>query len=251
MKNKGELFVISGPSGVGKGVICKALLLADDKIRFSVSATTRAPRPGEEHGVSYFFVTREEFEGMIQRNELLEYMDVFGMNYYGTPKAYIEKLTSEGIDVILDIDVNGARNVKKQRPEAVSIFILPPSMQALHSRLVGRGTETPEAVEKRFGKAKEEISHANEYDYIVVNDSLEELYGCRIIEGGITTMMNKPSIIDLQKKVKCRYMLVSIVAKRARQLVGQDELLNNQKAVSYAVNELNNDELEITYPEEQ
>lgn len=138
MKNKGELFVISGPSGVGKGVICKALLLADDKIRFSVSATTRAPRPGEEHGVSYFFVTREEFEGMIQRNELLEYMDVFGMNYYGTPKAYIEKLTSEGIDVILDIDVNGARNVKKQRPEAVSIFILPPSMQALHSRLVGR-----------------------------------------------------------------------------------------------------------------
>ena len=148
MKNKGELFVISGPSGVGKGVICKALLLADDKIRFSVSATTRAPRPGEEHGVSYFFVTREEFEGMIQRNELLEYMDVFGMNYYGTPKAYIEKLTSEGIDVILDIDVNGARNVKKQRPEAVSIFILPPSMQALHSRLVGRGTETPEAVEK-------------------------------------------------------------------------------------------------------
>ena len=133
MKNKGELFVISGPSGVGKGVICKALLLADDKIRFSVSATTRAPRPGEEHGVSYFFVTREEFEGMIQRNELLEYMDVFGMNYYGTPKAYIEKLTSEGIDVILDIDVNGAKNVKKQRPEAVSIFILPPSMQALHS----------------------------------------------------------------------------------------------------------------------
>ena len=102
---------------------------------------------------------------MIQRNELLEYMDVFGMNYYGTPKAYIEKLTSEGIDVILDIDVNGARNVKKQRPEAVSIFILPPSMQALHSRR--------EAVEKRFGKAKEEISHANEYDYIVVNDSLD------------------------------------------------------------------------------
>ena len=110
---------------------------------------------------------------MIQRNELLEYMDVFGMNYYGTPKAYIEKLTSEGIDVILDIDVNGAKNVKKQRPEAVSIFILPPSMHALHSRLVGRGTETPEAVAKRFGKAKEEISHAGEYDYIVVNDSLD------------------------------------------------------------------------------
>lgn len=130
MKNKGELFVISGPSGVGKGVICKALLLADVKYAFPYPQQRAHRAPGEEHGVSYFFVTREEFEGMIQRNELLEYMDVFGMNYYGTPKAYIEKLTSEGIDVILDIDVNGARNVKKQRPEAVSIFILPPSMQA-------------------------------------------------------------------------------------------------------------------------
>ena len=138
-----------------------------------MSATTRAPRPGEEHGVSYFFVTREEFEGMIERNELLEYMDVFGMNYYGTPKAYVDKLTNEGIDVILDIDVNGARNVKRQRPEAVSIFILPPSMAALHNRLIGRGTETPEAIARRFGKAKEEISHANEYDYIVVNDWLD------------------------------------------------------------------------------
>ena len=110
---------------------------------------------------------------MIERNELLEYMDVFGMNYYGTPKAYVDKLTNEGIDVILDIDVNGARNVKRQRPEAVSIFILPPSMAALHNRLIGRGTETPEAIARRFGKAKEEISHANEYDYIVVNDSLD------------------------------------------------------------------------------
>ena len=173
MKSEGELFVISGPSGVGKGVVCKALRRADDKIRFAVAATTRAPRPGEEHGVSYFFVTREEFEGMIERNELLEYMDVFGMNYYGTPKAYVDKLTNEGIDVILDIDVNGARNVKRQRPEAVSIFILPPSMAALHNRLIGRGTETPEAIARRFGKAKEEISHANEYDYIVVNDSLD------------------------------------------------------------------------------
>ncbi len=170
---KGELFVISGPSGVGKGVICKALVLSDPKICVSVSATTRKPRPGEENGVSYFFVSREEFERMIQAGELLEYMDVFGLNYYGTPKANVEKLIEEGTDVILEIDVNGARNVKKVRAEAVTIFIAPPSMKSLKQRLVGRGTETPEAVEKRFHKAEEEIRRMKEYDYVVVNDSLD------------------------------------------------------------------------------
>lgn len=169
---RGELIVISGPSGVGKGTICEALLKGDPRLRMSVSATTRAPRPGEVDGQHYHFVTRDAFEEMIRADELLEYMDVFGMNYYGTPEKFVDKTLAAGFDVILEIDVNGARNVKQKRPEAITIFIAPPSMRALHARLERRGTETAEQIGLRYAIAREEMACLPGYDYLVVNDEL-------------------------------------------------------------------------------
>lgn len=169
---KGRLFVVSGPSGTGKGTICKELI-KDEKIRLSVSMTTRSPREGEEHGKSYFFATKEEFLQKIDADGFLEYAEVFG-NYYGTPKMEVLELIDEGIDVLLEIDVQGALQIKEVYPEAVLVFILPPSMEELRKRLSGRGTETPEVVERRLGKAAHEISFAAQYDYAVINDQLEE-----------------------------------------------------------------------------
>ena len=170
--NKGRLFVISGPSGTGKGTICKELV-KDEKIRLSVSMTTRSPREGEVHGVSYFFASKEEFLQKIDADGFLEYAEVFG-NYYGTPKMEVLELLDEGIDVLLEIDVQGALQIKKVYPEAVLLFILPPSLEELRNRLAGRGTETPEVLEHRLGKAVHEISFAHEYDYTVINDQLDE-----------------------------------------------------------------------------
>jgi guanylate kinase len=170
--NKGRLFVISGPSGTGKGTICKELI-KDDKIRLSVSMTTRNPREGEVHGVSYYFATKEEFLQKIEAGGFLEYAEVFG-NYYGTPKMEVLELLDEGIDVLLEIDVQGALQIKDVYPEAVLVFILPPSMEALRARLTGRGTETQEVVERRLGEASKEISYVRDYDYAVINDNLEE-----------------------------------------------------------------------------
>lgn len=170
--NKGRLFVISGPSGTGKGTICKELV-KDDKIRLSVSMTTRSLREGEVHGVSYFFATKEEFEQKISAGGFLEYAEVFG-NYYGTPKMEVMELLDEGIDVLLEIDVQGALQIKDVYPEAVLVFILPPSMEELRSRLSGRGTETQDVIERRLGKAAHEISFAAQYDYAVINDQLDE-----------------------------------------------------------------------------
>lgn len=168
------LIVLSGPSGVGKGTVCKELLARNPQVKLSVSATTRAPRPGEVEGVSYFFKTREEFERMIAAGEFLEYMDVFGMNYYGTPRAYVEQQLAAGNDIVLEIDVKGAMNVKRLCPEAVLVFIAPPSMETLKKRLVGRGTETAEAVERRTQEAFAEMKLLPEYDYAVINDVLED-----------------------------------------------------------------------------
>lgn len=173
-EGKGVLIVLSGPSGVGKGTVCKELLARNPQVKLSVSATTRAPRPGEVEGVSYFFKTREEFERMIAAGEFLEYMDVFGMNYYGTPRAYVEQQLAAGNDIVLEIDVKGAMNVKRLCPEAVLVFIAPPSMDTLKKRLVGRGTETAEAVERRTQEAFAEMKLLPEYDYAVVNDVLED-----------------------------------------------------------------------------
>ena len=170
---EGLLLVVSGPAGVGKGTLDKALLERHQDMKLSVSATTRAPRPGEIDGVHYFFKTEEEFKAMIERNEFLEYMQVFQTNYYGTPRSFVEEQLSRGIDVILEIDVQGAMKVKKAFPNAVMIFIAPPSMAELKSRLIGRNTETLEQIEKRFATAEKEIAMLPEYEYVVTNDVVE------------------------------------------------------------------------------
>ncbi len=173
MNKRGVLLVISGPSGVGKGTVISKLFDMDDNLYFSVSATTRQPRPGEVNGVHYTFKTKEEFEKDIETGEMLEYAQFSG-NYYGTPRSAVEKKLSQGKDVVLDIEIQGARNVKRLMPEAVLVYILPPSIEELKRRLIGRNTETEEALEKRFKTAYTELHKAPEiYDYFIVNDMVE------------------------------------------------------------------------------
>ncbi len=172
-RKEGILLVVSGPSGVGKGTVNEQLIKRNEDMKYSVSATTRDKRPGEIEGVHYYFKSREEFEGMIERNEFLEHMCVFGMNYYGTPRAYVEEELASGKDVILEIDVQGGMRIKEVCPDAVLIFIAPPSMGELKSRLIGRGTESPEVVERRIETALEEVKALPNYDYIIVNDIIE------------------------------------------------------------------------------
>ena len=173
-KKRGLLIVVSGPAGVGKGTVDAALMAKHPEIKMSVSATTRAPRPGEVEGVHYFFRTKEEFDRMIEENAFLEYMHVFGMNYYGTPKAFVEAEREKGNHVILEIDVQGALKVKEACPDAVMVFIAPPSLKILKDRLVGRGTETQESIDVRTATARKELSMLPKYDYMVVNDVVDE-----------------------------------------------------------------------------
>ena len=170
---EGLLLVVSGPAGVGKGSINHALIQRNSDIRMSVSATTRSPRPGEINGVHYFFKSEEEFRKMIDEGAFLEYMRVFNTHYYGTPKSFVEQELKEGRSVVLEIDVQGAMRVKAAYPDAVLIFIAPPSMSELKTRLIGRGTESAEAVERRFENAYKELDYVKEYDYVVVNDILD------------------------------------------------------------------------------
>ena len=170
---KGLLLVISGPAGVGKGTINLSLISRNSDIRMSVSATTRQPRPGEIDGVHYFFKTEEEFQKMIESGAFLEYMRVFNTHYYGTPKSFVEQELYEGRSVILEIDVQGAMRVKAAYPDAVLIFIAPPSMSELKSRLIHRGTESSEAIDRRFETAYQEMKYIDRYDYVVVNDILD------------------------------------------------------------------------------
>ena len=166
---RGVLFVFSGPSGVGKGTL-KAKLFEEfaDRIAYSVSATTRGPREGEVDGKDYFFISRQEFERRVKNNEFLEHAELAG-NCYGTPRAYVEKLLDSGMNVVLEIDVQGALQVMKSMPECVSVFILPPSFEELEHRLRGRGTETEEKVRERLETAKRELPYAPQYDYQIVN----------------------------------------------------------------------------------
>lgn len=166
---RGVLFVFSGPSGVGKGTL-KAKLFEEfsDRIAYSVSATTRGPREGEVDGKDYFFISRQEFERRVKNNEFLEHAEFAG-NCYGTPRAYVEKLLDSGMNVVLEIDVQGALQVMKSMPECVSVFILPPSFEELEHRLRGRGTETEEKVRERLETAKRELPYAPQYDYQIVN----------------------------------------------------------------------------------
>ena len=173
LNRKGLLLVVSGPSGAGKGTICKALLNKNDQIKLSVSATTRKPRNGEVHGVNYFFIEKEEFTKMIENGEFLEYAQIYD-NFYGTPKAAIIECLEKGQAVILEIEMQGARQIKEVYPEGVFIFVLPPSLEELKSRIVGRGTETQEEIEKRFSCAFEEINQIVNYDYFIVNEDIEK-----------------------------------------------------------------------------
>lgn len=170
--NKGTLTVISGFSGAGKGTLMKRLLEKYDSYVLSISATTRKPREGEADGREYFFKTKEKFEEMISRGQLLEHACYVG-NYYGTPKPWVEEQMAAGRDVLLEIEIQGARNIKKQYPEALLVFITPPSADELLKRLTGRGTETPEVIRNRINRAAEEAQGMEDYDYLLVNDDLD------------------------------------------------------------------------------
>lgn len=172
MNKKGQLIVVSAPSGCGKGTIL-AEILKDDSFYYSVSATTRSPREGEQDGVNYHFLTREKFEELINSGSMLEYAEYCG-NYYGTPLTYIDENLNKGKNVILEIEVEGAMNVRRLRPDAVLIFILPPSVKELRRRLEKRGTETREVIDNRIAQAAREIKCADKYDYIMVNGPLDK-----------------------------------------------------------------------------
>ena len=170
--SKGRSFIISGPSGVGKSTVLKALMEQRKNLYFSVSATTRSPRPGETDGVHYHFLDRDTFQQWIAEDEFLEHAEFVG-NCYGTPKKYVYEAMEQGRDVILDIEVQGAAQVAAKMPEVVRIFVAPPSWAELERRLTERGTDTPEKIRGRLERAKEEVRLAGTYDYFVINDSVE------------------------------------------------------------------------------
>ncbi|SDA51671.1 guanylate kinase [Butyrivibrio sp. INlla18] len=177
MKRKGIIIVVSGFSGAGKGTIMKELTKKYDQYALSISATTRNPREGEENGREYFFISKEEFEKLIEEDGLIEharYVD----NYYGTPRKYVEDKLSQGIDVILEIEIQGALQIKERYKDAVLLFVMPPSAKVLEERLRGRGTETDEVIKKRLSRANEEAVGIENYDYIVINDNLQDSVEC-------------------------------------------------------------------------
>ena len=172
-KNTGQIIVISAPSGAGKGTIIKKLLENNSKNRWlSVSATSRKPREGEKEGINYYYITEKEFKKRIKEDYFIEYTNYAG-NYYGTPREYIKEKITKGIDVILEIEIEGANNIKKLIPEALFIFIMPPSLKELVRRLKGRGTETNEKIIKRFNAAYKEVNEVTKYNYVVVNDEVD------------------------------------------------------------------------------
>ena len=201
MSKKGVLVVVSGFSGAGKGTLMRALMNRYMNYALSVSATTRAPREGEEDGREYFFKTREEFEQLIKEDALIEYAQYVG-NYYGTPKAYVEKELESGRDVILEIEIQGALKVKEKFPETLLLFVTPPTAKELKHRLVGRGTETMDVIEFRMNRAKEEAEGMDKYDYLIVNDVLaecvEEVH--RIIQGEHRRSFRNQAFIEHMKE---------------------------------------------------
>ena len=173
---KGKLFVLSGPSGVGKNTILNRVIAASDHVRYSVSATSRQSRPGEVDGSSYYFVTRERFEEMIAQDELLEYAEYVG-NYYGTPLAPIREAMENGLDIVMDVEVIGAKKIKARVPEAVLVFVAASSLDAVRQRLIARGDVSPEAMAERLERARWEYTQAHQYDYILLNEDVEQTAG--------------------------------------------------------------------------
>lgn len=173
MHKTGKTFIVSGPSGVGKSTVLRALFEKRDDLYFSVSATTRAPREGERDGVDYHFIQADEFRSMIAADAFLEYAEYVG-NFYGTPKMYVDDAMARGRDVILDIEIQGAKQVREKRPETVRIFIAPPNWAELERRLTARGTDSPEKVQKRLLRAQVELQMAGDYDYFVINDTVDK-----------------------------------------------------------------------------
>ncbi|MCR5098674.1 MAG: guanylate kinase [Lachnospiraceae bacterium] len=204
-KYQGIVTVISGFSGAGKGTIVKHLLSKyENTYNLSISATSRAPRTGEEEGRDYFFKTREEFEQMIEDGELLEYTQ-FNGNYYGTPKPYVMDVTSQGRDVILEIEIDGALQIKKLFPEALLLFVTPPDARTLKERLVGRGTESPDVIEQRLALAYDQSFEMDKYDYLIINDDLEECVSQvhRIIQSErYRCFRNTDNIKDMQDELR-------------------------------------------------
>lgn len=172
MERKGTLYIVTGPSGVGKGTVLSILRARDDKLFFSVSATTRDPRPGEQDGVQYYFLSREEFDKRVEQNAFLEYA-CYARNCYGTLEAPVNERLAAGYDVILEIEVQGAAQVRAKRADAVSIFLAPPSFEALEARLRGRGTESEQVIAGRLAIAKHELTCAGDFDHVVINDEVE------------------------------------------------------------------------------
>ncbi len=171
-KSKGALYIVSAPSGAGKTSLLKELLKEDLDVELSVSHTTRAKRDGETHGQEYFFVSIDEFQQMVQQDDFLEHAQVFD-NFYGTSKSAVLKRIAEGVDVILEIDWQGARQVREAIPEAITVFILPPSIEELENRLKGRGQDSDETIQRRMSDALSEISHYDEYDFVIINDDFQ------------------------------------------------------------------------------
>lgn len=204
MQHQGILAVISGFSGAGKGTVMKALLERYDSYALSVSATTREPRPGEANGREYFFVSEQEFTSMIEKGDLIEYARYVN-HYYGTPKAYVESMLAEGKDVLLEIEIQGALKVKQQFPEALLVFIVPPSAAELKNRLLSRGTESEDVIEKRLSRAAEEAEGMSSYDYILVNDTVEDctarLHGL-IQSQHYKTSANQKLIAQMEQELK-------------------------------------------------
>ncbi|QUX89890.1 guanylate kinase [Marinomonas sp. A3A] len=192
-KHKGNLFILSAPSGAGKSTLYKALLKQDDKVRISISHTTRAPRTGEEHGREYYFIDDESFLDMIAEDAFFEHAQVFD-NYYGTSKESIFGMLEQGLDVILEIDWQGARQIRQLYPEAIGIFILPPSLQALEERLRKRATDSDEVIQRRMAKAVNEMSHYHEYDFVIVNDDFDEALSQ--ISSVFTAMRSKTPVMQ-------------------------------------------------------
>ena len=200
--DEGLLVVISGPSGAGKGTICKRLLMEMSYLKVSVSATTRKPREGEAEGISYYFIDEEEFIKRINNDEFLEYAKVYG-NYYGTPKEEVFKQLKAGNDIILEIDIQGALQVKKNYPMGVFIFILPPSLAELKTRIEGRGTDSKEVILRRMESAYDELNYAFQYDYAVLNDQVEVAAEKikHIIEAEKNRVIRKKEIISKSREI--------------------------------------------------